>query len=133
MGLFGLDLRKLFGPANNNLRRRILISRQASFSGQQPNKPINIYFESASAQTPAHYNLFSRSTRGSTPPEQQEGKGMRCLRFGRTQPQRRMDALPTLGETMQQKVGRRDTTPDLFFETSKYNSCNIRLKAVETL
>jgi hypothetical protein len=44
-----------------------------------------------------------------------------------------MDALPTPGETMQQKVGRRDATPDLLLKHLKYNSCNIHLKAVETL
>jgi hypothetical protein len=46
-----------------------------------------------------------------------------------------MDALSTRGEhtdTMQQKVGRRDVTPDPF-KISKYNSCNIHLKAIETL
>jgi hypothetical protein len=44
-----------------------------------------------------------------------------------------MDALPAPGEMMQQKVGRRDATPDLLLKHLKYNSCNIRLKAVETL
>ena len=48
---------------------------------------------------------------GPVPPERQEGKGARRLRFGRTQPRRRMDALPTPGEMMQQKVGRRYATP----------------------
>jgi hypothetical protein len=52
-----------------------------------------------------------------------------------------MDALPALEggytETMQQKVGRRNVTPDLLLKylntTVKYNSCNICLKAVKTL
>jgi hypothetical protein len=44
-----------------------------------------------------------------------------------------MDALPASEEMMQQKVGRRDATPDLLLKTFKYNSCNICLKAVETL
>jgi hypothetical protein len=44
-----------------------------------------------------------------------------------------MDALPAPGETIQQKVERRDATPDLLLKHLKHNSCNIRLKAVETL
>jgi hypothetical protein len=44
-----------------------------------------------------------------------------------------MDALPVSGEMIQQKVGRRDATPDLLLKTSKYNSCNIYLKTVKTL
>ena len=33
-----------------------------------------------------------------------------------TRPRRRMDALPVPRETMQQKVGRRDATPDLLLK-----------------
>jgi hypothetical protein len=48
-----------------------------------------------------------------------------------------MDALPTPGggytEMMQPKTRRRNATTQSIFETSKYNSCNICLKADETL
>jgi hypothetical protein len=43
-----------------------------------------------------------------------------------------MVALPAPGEIMQQKVGERCNTRSTF-ETSKYNGCNICLKAIETL
>jgi hypothetical protein len=45
----------------------------------------------------------------------------------------RMDALPALGEMIQQNVGGERCNTRSTFETSKYNGCNIRLKAVETL
>ena len=63
-----------------------------------------------SAWTPAPLSV-SRSTRGLHRPSNKERKDARRLRFGRTQPRRRMDALPTPGEMMQQKVGRRYATP----------------------
>jgi hypothetical protein len=44
-----------------------------------------------------------------------------------------MDALTASGETMQQKMEGGEMQHPIYFETSKYNSCNIRLKAVETL
>ena len=76
---------------------------------------------------------FACSTWGSRCLSDKRGRGRR-LRF-RTH--RRMDALPAPGgghtEMMQQKARRRNATPDLFFETSEYNSCNIRLKPDETL
>jgi hypothetical protein len=44
-----------------------------------------------------------------------------------------MDVLAAPGETIQQKVGEERCNFRSTFKTSKYNSCNIFLKAVETL
>jgi hypothetical protein len=53
---------------------------------------------------------------GPMSPERQEGNGARHLQFGRTGQRRRMNALSAPRQTMQQKVGRRDVTPNLLLK-----------------
>jgi hypothetical protein len=76
--------------------------------------------------------LSSALHAGPTPSERQEGKGARRLWFGRTQPRRRGCPAGTERDNATEGEAERCNTRSTF-EISKYNSCNIRLKAVEIL